>query len=158
MPSRATPAEAIPIAVIALDLDRFKRINDTFGHATGDKVLRVFADVLQASVRPTNLVARLGGEEFVAVIPDTGNEVAVAIANRIRAAFQKAAYFIDGQKLEATTSAGVATTEGQPRSLAEVLASADAALYRAEAAGRNCVVLAEQPVSNPPPRNLIRVA
>jgi diguanylate cyclase (GGDEF)-like protein len=146
-----------PVALIAFDLDRFKHINDAFGHATGDQVLRAFADVLSATLRPADLAARIGGEEFVAVAPGVSGEAAVAIANRICGAFQTVAQFVDGQKIGATVSAGVATAGGLAIDLADVLANADAALYRAKNAGRNRVVLAECPVELPV-SNVIRIA
>jgi len=150
--------DASPVALLAFDLDRFKRINDTFGHATGDQVLRVFADVLSSALRSSNIVARIGGEEFVAVVPGASDEAAVAIAGRIANAFQNAAQFLDGQKVEATVSAGVATNGGRMCNVADVLASADGALYQAKNAGRNRVVLAGgEPVALPAD-NVIRIA
>jgi diguanylate cyclase (GGDEF)-like protein len=147
-----------PVAVLAFDLDRFKRVNDTFGHATGDLVLRGFADVLSATLRPNNFVARIGGEEFVALVPGAGDDAALAIASRICEAFQKVAQFIDGQKIEATVSAGVATTGGRNRSFVDILASADAALYRAKSAGRNRVALAGTQPDGLPHGNVVRIA
>jgi diguanylate cyclase (GGDEF)-like protein len=132
--------DAGPVALLSFDLDRFKSINDTFGHATGDQVLRAFADVLSSTLRPTNILARLGGEEFVAVVPGADNEAAVAIASRIRVAFQNTAQFVDGQKIEATVSVGVATNDGQMCDVSDLLASADGAMYEAKNAGRNRVV------------------
>jgi diguanylate cyclase (GGDEF)-like protein len=147
-----------PVAVLAFDLDHFKRINDTFGHATGDQVLCAFADVLSATLRPNNIVARVGGEEFVAMVPGAGDDAAVAIARRIGEAFQKVGQFTGGQKVEATVSAGVATTGGRKQSVADMLASADAALYRAKSAGRNRVALAGGEPDGLPPGNVIRIA
>jgi diguanylate cyclase (GGDEF)-like protein len=150
--------DANPIALIAFDLDRFKRINDTFGHATGDQVLRAFADVLLTTLRQADIGARLGGEEFVAIVPGVSDEVAMAIAKRICDAFEKTAQFIGGQKIEATVSAGVATIDGQPNTLAALLAGADAALYRAKAAGRNRVVFAGETPVRPSMTNVVRIA
>jgi diguanylate cyclase (GGDEF)-like protein len=146
------------VTLLAFDLDRFKRINDTFGHATGDQVLRTFADVLSSSLRPTNIVARIGGEEFVAVLLGISNEAAVAIAGRICNAFQDSAQFLEGRKIEATVSAGVATTGGKKCNVADVLASADGALYCAKNTGRNRVVLAGNEPVGVPPNNVIRIA
>jgi diguanylate cyclase (GGDEF)-like protein len=147
-----------PVGLIVFDLDRFKRINDTFGHAVGDRVLQAFADALLATLRPTNIVARIGGEEFAAVVPGVGDEVAVAIATRVCDAFQKAAQFVGGQKVEATVSAGVATTGDGPDDVAEMLARADVALYRAKNAGRNRVILAAREPVRPPASNVVRIA
>jgi diguanylate cyclase (GGDEF)-like protein len=150
--------DASPVALLAFDLDRFKRINDTFGHATGDRVLCVFADVLSSALRSSNIVARIGGEEFVAVVPGASDEAAVAIAGRIANAFQDAAQFLDGQKIEATVSVGVATNGGRMCNVADVLASADGALYQAKNAGRNRVVFAGGEAVALPVNNVIRIA
>jgi diguanylate cyclase (GGDEF)-like protein len=121
-------------------------------------VLCAFADVLSATLRPNNIVARVGGEEFLAMVPGAGDQAAVAIASRICEAFQKVGQFIGGQKIEATVSAGVATTGGQTRSVADMLASADAALYRAKSAGRNRVALAGAEPDGSSHGNVIRIA
>jgi diguanylate cyclase (GGDEF)-like protein len=150
--------DASPVALLAFDLDRFKRINDTFGHATGDQVLCVFADVLSSALRSSNIVARIGGEEFVAVVPGASDEAAVAIASRIADAFQNAAQFLDGQKIEATVSVGVASNGGRMCNVVDVLASADGALYQAKNAGRNRVVLAGGELAASPTNNVVRIA
>lgn len=150
--------DADPVALLAFDLDRFKLINDTFGHATGDKVLCAFADVLSTVLRPINIVARIGGEEFVVVVPGGGDEVGIAIASRVRDAFQKAALFLDGHRIEATVSAGVATTARYGYDVTDLLASADGALYQAKNSGRNRVVLAGAAVVSLPPGNVVRLA
>jgi diguanylate cyclase len=94
----------------------------------------------------------------VAVVAGASDEAAVAIASRICSAFQNAAQFIDGQKIEATVSAGVATSGGQMCHVADILASADGALYRAKNAGRNRVVLAGNEPLGSPPNKIIRIA
>jgi diguanylate cyclase (GGDEF)-like protein len=147
-----------PVALLAFDLDRFKRINDTFGHAIGDQVLCVFANILSSALRSSNILARIGGEEFVAVVPGASDEAAMAIAGRIANAFQDAAEFLDGQKIEATVSVGVATNCGRMCNVADVLASADGALYQAKHAGRNRVVLAPGEAVVPLAYNVIRIA
>jgi diguanylate cyclase (GGDEF)-like protein len=129
-------------ALMAFDLDRFKKINDTFGHAMGDRVLRIFADVLGTTTRPTDLLARIGGEEFVALLPNAGCEAALSIANRVRETFQEAAQFVDGRRIDATVSVGIAATAGHPWTIIDILPLADAALYIAKNEGRNRVVLA----------------
>jgi diguanylate cyclase (GGDEF)-like protein len=150
--------DATPAALLAFDLDRFKAINDTFGHAIGDAALLTFATVLSAALRPACIVARIGGEEFVAVMPGVGEEAAVAIANRIRNAFRKQAEFVEGRRTNATVSVGVATTGGRACEVAELLASADSALYRAKNAGRNCVILAPRDGAGPAAANPARIA
>ena len=131
-----------PVHLLAFDLDHFKKVNDTFGHPAGDQVLRVFADTLSRILRSTDVAARLGGEEFVAAVPGCSVETALATAERIRHAFQDNARFVNGAKIGATVSVGVAVSDGFEGSVAALLAAADAALYRAKDRGRNCVVLA----------------
>jgi diguanylate cyclase (GGDEF)-like protein len=132
-----------PISLLIFDLDHFKTINDTFGHASGDRALQVFADVLSRVLRPSDFAGRIGGEEFAVVLPGCGIEAAFAIANRVRTAFQGDAYFLDGQHIAATVSVGVASTSDQARSLHEIIVSADAALYEAKSLGRNRVTIAD---------------
>jgi diguanylate cyclase (GGDEF)-like protein len=117
-----------PISLLAFDLDRFKKINDTFGHPTGDHVLRIFAGVLSKAARPADIAGRLGGEEFALALPGCSTEAALAIAGRIRAAFQDEAHFVNGQPVRATVSVGVAAKREQAGNLAEMIASADGAL------------------------------
>ncbi len=122
--------------LIMADIDFFKRVNDSYGHATGDDALVDFVGVIRANVRRTDLVARLGGEEFCVLLPQSGAERAITVAERIRAAFESTALKgIDGRL---TASFGVACRRlGEP--IREVLARADAALYRAKEGGRNRV-------------------
>jgi diguanylate cyclase (GGDEF)-like protein len=135
-----------PVTVMIFDIDHFKSVNDRFGHAAGDDVLRVFADVTVASLRITDLVGRVGGEEFAALLPCAMDEALLA-AERVREAFETSGVAIDGAPIETTVSIGVAG--GPPNTELEVLmASADTALYQAKRAGRNCVEAAsEQPLS-----------
>jgi len=146
-----------PVSLLLFDLDHFKTINDTFGHATGDRALRIFADVLSRLLRPSDFAGRIGGEEFAAALPGCGREAAFAIANRVRAAFQSDACCVDSQRIGATVSAGVASTSVQERSLHDIMISADAALYQAKSLGRNRVVLADE--HTPPSENsVVRIA
>ena len=140
-------AKREPVTLLMFDLDNFKAINDCYGHATGDETLRVFAKTAIAAMRVDDTIGRLGGEEFGAIVPGDG-AIAVSIAERVRLAFEQAAAEIAGRPTNATVSIGAAwTAEKAPAGL--VLADADAALYRAKAAGRNRVMLAERPVSAP---------
>jgi len=148
----------IPISLLAFDLDRFKGINDTFGHLMGDQVLRMFADVLSWTLRPADISARFGGEEFVVVLPGCSIQAALAIADRIRSAFQDNTLFVGGHRVGATVSVGVASSFGQASSLASILASADRALYRAKASGRNRIMQAESDDLDSSPPNVIRIA
>lgn len=126
-----------PLSVALLDVDRFKLYNDSFGHPAGDDVLRAVAQVLQQAVRPYDVVARYGGEEFALVLPATGADGALVIAERCRRALQRAVW----PHRPVTASFGVATSTAgeQPAGL---LVRADKALYEAKRAGRNRVVAA----------------
>jgi diguanylate cyclase (GGDEF)-like protein len=127
-----------PLSVIAIDLDGFKAINDSFGHAAGDEILRRFGATAASVVRPGSMIGRLGGEEFAVVLPDTSFGAAFVVAERIRAAFAAACREIDGRSVEATLSAGVATAHPDS-TLDRILADADEGLYRAKALGRDRV-------------------
>ncbi|MCX7297920.1 MAG: GGDEF domain-containing protein [Hyphomicrobiales bacterium] len=131
-----------PTAVLLVDLDHFKSINDRFGHALGDRVLEIFAATTLESLRATDLVGRIGGEEFAAVIYDTNSEKALAVAERIRDSFAKAAQEVDGRPVCATVSIGVVYCDGPVLDIAELLAQADQALYFAKENGRNRVEVA----------------
>ncbi len=128
-------ARKTPVSVLAFDLDHFKSINDRFGHKSGDAVLGLFARTAQTSLRADDVVGRIGGEEFVAVISGTLAEACIA-AERVRSAFERAAVAPGGPQIPATVSIGVAC--GLPdASIDMLIARADAALYRAKANGRN---------------------
>ena len=126
-----------PVSVLLFDLDRFKSINDRFGHAVGDDVLRRFARTVTASMRSTDVIARLGGEEFAAILPSGATEAAL-VAERVRGAFETAGVEVTGHHMDATVSVGIAAAVA-PTNIEAVLARADAALYRAKANGRNRV-------------------
>jgi diguanylate cyclase (GGDEF)-like protein len=131
-----------PVAVFLLDLDHFKSVNDRFGHAMGDRVLQLFAGVASSSLRSSDLIGRLGGEEFAVLLADADRDNAYIVAERVRAAFEAAAHSVDGQQLCATLSVGIAIIQSARDNLAKLLTQADKALYRAKAAGRNRVELA----------------
>jgi diguanylate cyclase (GGDEF)-like protein len=128
-----------PAALLLFDLDKFKHINDAFGHDAGDKVLTAFCDVATATLRPDDLFGRLGGEEFASLLPATSLDQGLAIADRIRAGFAVTRLVVGADALTTTVSVGVATSEGRDPDLARLMLAADAALYRAKAAGRNRV-------------------
>ncbi|MHB9880938.1 diguanylate cyclase [Pacificimonas sp. ICDLI1SI03] len=129
-------ADGTPLSLILLDLDRFKRVNDDYGHTAGDIVLRRIADMIAANVRGVDVAARFGGEEFAIILPSIGPEEAWQAAERIRRLIEKAEIDANGQCVRMTTSAGVATlTPGGD--LNSLIARADRALYAAKYAGRN---------------------
>ncbi|WP_137131218.1 GGDEF domain-containing protein [Rhizobium sp. FY34] len=132
--------------VILCDLDHFKRVNDTYGHYSGDLVIRSFADLLQSSAPPEAVVGRLGGEEFCVMLPDVTMESALMLAQALRGAI--AMQTISGlpQNFRVTASFGLAalTSSGD---LSSAMRRADAALYDAKAAGRNCVRVYREPLA-----------
>jgi diguanylate cyclase (GGDEF)-like protein len=137
-------ASAQPVSVLAFDLDHFKSINDSFGHGMGDAMLQLFANVARKTMRGGDVIGRLGGEEFVAILSGTLAEASIA-AERVRSAFTAATNDPDGLGIPATVSIGVAC--GSPNATIELLiARADAALYRAKANGRNRIELADEAV------------
>ncbi|MEJ2503842.1 MAG: diguanylate cyclase [Gemmatimonadota bacterium] len=131
-----------PITVVMFDLDRFKQVNDTYGHQAGDEVLRKLADILRESAREIDRLGRYGGEEFLAILPDSDPEAGITFADRVREAVESEPFALgDGDRISMTISAGVATyphddADG-PRRLVHY---ADQALYSAKNAGRNAVV------------------
>lgn len=130
-----------PISVLMTDIDRFKLINDTYGHDCGDHVLREFAQRLRGNLRGIDLACRYGGEEFVVVMPDTDAKVAGIVAERIRGAIAGAPFDCGRQDvLQVTVSVGVATMLSSDRSVDDLVKRADMALYEAKSAGRNRVV------------------
>ena len=135
-------ADPRPTAVLLIDLDHFKSINDRFGHALGDRVLEVFTEAARQSMRPADLIGRLGGEEFAAVMRDTSCDKAVAVAERIRESFAKAAQTVDGRPTSATVSIGIVHCQEVVLDMPELLAQADQALYFAKENGRNRVEVA----------------
>ncbi|WP_349369792.1 PleD family two-component system response regulator [Salinarimonas sp.] len=133
---------ARPLSVLVLDIDRFKAVNDTFGHDAGDEVLREFATRIRSQTRGIDVVARFGGEEVVVVVPDTGLESARAVAERICERIESEPFAIHQgtRAIPVTVSIGVAARTLEDRSPAEILKRADLALYQAKQQGRNRVV------------------
>jgi diguanylate cyclase (GGDEF)-like protein len=123
-----------------IDLDHFKQINDTHGHATGDVVLRHAVQVCREHLRPGDLFGRLGGEEFGILLGDCTREQAIAIADRIRLAIEASPMVLDDSVVSISASIGVASTATSGHDLQRLCRDADAALYRAKRAGRNRVV------------------
>lgn len=144
----ASAQGAMPLSLIFLDLDHFKRVNDRYGHQTGDEVLRQFGQILLGQCRENDIAARYGGEEFVILLPNTPIEDAVNVAERLRSQLAAATYTgPQGERLTVTLSAGVAAhpTPATFGDLHEHLRAADRALYAAKLAGRNRIVVYEVP-------------
>lgn len=129
-----------PLSVLMIDLDRFKAINDTHGHAAGDEVLRVVAESVRASLRGGDLVGRWGGEEFLAILPSTGASGAEVVAERVRHTVSSAPVVEGDRLIPVSVSIGVAMLEGEEGD--ELVAQADAAMYAAKTAGRDAVHVA----------------
>ncbi len=134
--------EPRPMAVMLLDLDNFKGINDRFGHAIGDRVLQMFAEVGSGCMRRYDIFGRLGGEEFAALLVDTSRERALAVAEQIRASFVEVTGMVEGKPVVATVSIGVVISYDAVLDLSALLAQADHALYRAKDNGRNRIEIA----------------
>jgi diguanylate cyclase (GGDEF)-like protein len=129
-------ARGEPVTLMMFDLDHFKSINDRFGHAVGDDVLRVFAQVARSSMRTSDIVGRLGGEEFAAIVPGT-MDIAAKIAERLRAGFEIAGATVGAHAIGATVSIGAATAYAPATDLDALIIRADQALYQAKHGGRN---------------------
>jgi len=130
------------LSLLMIDLDRFKGINDRFGHPAGDMVLCGFAEVLKSALRVSDFPARYGGDEFAVILPETGKTDTWIVAEKIRAALAKVSFEVGDEGTAATASVGVASFGGANRTSATLLAAADAALYRAKHRGRDRVELA----------------
>ncbi len=127
-----------PLSVALFDLDHFKKLNDTLGHAAGDVAIRRFGGILAAAVRSTDLPCRYGGEEFAVLFPETAARSALAVVDRVRRAVEREPFARDGRAFRITVSAGVADTQGlSSEDRDELLVRADRALYYAKDTGRN---------------------
>lgn len=134
--------DGLPLSVLFVDLDRFKTINDRYGHAVGDQCLRAVAATLAGALGEGDIFGRYGGEEFIAILPGSGGAAAREIGERLRAAVERQVIEIEGQVLKLTVSVGVATRRDGERTPAATTERADKALYGAKRAGRNCVQVA----------------
>lgn len=141
----------LPFSLLLVDVDHFKNINDRYGHRAGDRTLRTLALVLNRDMRAVDRVARIGGEEFAVVMPDTRADAAMETAERVRSmAAARKVHAAGGKTITITISVGVATFPQHGDSMEALVEAADQALYRAKAAGRNCVrqAAAVQPTAN----------
>ena len=141
----AIAENAKPVSVLLFDIDHFKRVNDSFGHAVGDAILKGMAQRVTGTLRESDMVARYGGEEFVVVLPDTTAEEAVVVAERLRRGIGTAPFAVEGQEqpLSISVSIGVATTQDPMEEATLLLSRADASLYQAKDSGRDCVISAD---------------
>ena len=148
-----------PLCLAMLDIDHFKLVNDTYGHLVGDKALRAVTDALREQLRSYDLAGRFGGEEFVILLPQTREENALSIAERLRMHIADMSVPVSGDKpddcLRLTVSVGVASLNDANRELTDLIAAADAALYIAKQTGRNKTQIAD---ANAPLAQIIPVA
>ena len=130
-----------PLSVMMLDADHFKRVNDTYGHDIGDRVLKSLARICRETIRDSDILCRFGGEEFTVTLPDTAPETAAEAAERLRAALAEARVPLDdGVEIQFTVSIGVTSLIDADGGLETLLARADGALYQAKEQGRNRIV------------------
>lgn len=132
-----------PVALVMLDADHFKRVNDTAGHQAGDEVLKQIVREARHVLRGSDMVGRIGGEEFALLLPSTTPQEALDIAERLRSAVEAVVHDIAGQTLRVTISLGIASLDATTDNLEDLLAAADEALYAAKGAGRNRVHVAQ---------------
>ena len=133
-----------PLCLAMWDIDYFKKVNDNYGHDVGDRVLKAFSDVIMKRIRKTDMFARIGGEEFVLLMPDTSSDVALTLNNELRETFMKCKFSYEDTTFSATSSVGIAdfTESDTPES---VLKKADLALYESKDTGRNrCTIFKEK--------------
>jgi diguanylate cyclase (GGDEF)-like protein len=133
------------LSLLFLDLDGFKSVNDTHGHLCGSRALVEAAGVIRRCARETDIVARFGGDEFAVILPDTGSEGAMAVAERVRERIFAHRFLVeDGLEIHLTSSIGVAALPDVAASAEELVKAADTAMYRVKDAGKNGVRLASE--------------
>lgn len=128
-----------PLTFMMMDIDHFKRINDTYGHHAGDQVLKNVASICTDNLRVHDLFGRIGGEEFSAMLPETNLNDAIVVAERIRKSIEEAEWAIDGKKVSCTISIGMSQLNDDSETLDNLMKKADEALYLAKSSGRNCI-------------------
>lgn len=142
---KAAESKDKELSVLMLDIDHFKMVNDTYGHAAGDQILAEFSKRISHNIRGVDLAARYGGEEFVVIMPDTETDLAHTIADRLRQNVDEELFVVTGQDepIHITVSIGVSSTAKSGYSSEKIFESADKALYEAKASGRNKVIIAD---------------
>lgn len=140
--------DRVPLSVVLMDIDHFKEFNDTYGHKAGDEVLQALGKILSSKTRAGDIACRYGGEEFMVIMPSAHPQEAFRRAEQWRKIFASTHIINKGQILSATLSAGVATFPDHGTTDDDIWRAADNALYKAKAAGRNCVAVYERPESN----------
>lgn len=129
-----------PLSVLMLDIDRFKLVNDTHGHAAGDEILRQLSGVIRGALRETDIIGRIGGEEFAAILPETALQGATETAERLRKAVVTSPCEYEGIRIHYSASIGVSDRRPQDANLHQILKRADDAMYGAKTSGRNRVI------------------
>jgi diguanylate cyclase (GGDEF)-like protein len=132
-----------PLTLILADIDYFKKVNDIHGHAAGDSAISWVAQHLKKMSRETDILARIGGEEFAIVLPETEFSAALQVAEKFRVAIEQSPLQFEDKSIPITMSFGVSARQQHDTSIEQILARADQALYTAKGAGRNCVKSAE---------------
>ena len=125
-------------SILLIDLDYFKKINDTYGHLIGDEILKNIAKILKESLRNVDHIGRLGGEEFIVILPNTTLKNAVLVAEKVRDAIANFVHNIEEQNIQTTVSIGIASYNPLDDDVNQIIERADQALYKAKSSGRNC--------------------
>src|SRR5262249_16726187 len=141
--------EQRPLALLLFDIDLFKSVNDRFGHDAGDAVIRHVAGVCRTEISGADILARVGGEEFVMLLPGTIGKQAMARADAMRQRLEATAFAVDGASIGVTISIGVSEAAGPAESIGDLMKRADRALYQAKRDGRNCVRFGRPALSEP---------
>ena len=136
-----------PVCVVMADLDRFKRINDNFGHEAGDTVLKKFARILKDNCRNSNMCGRVGGEEFLIVLTHSDIQEATIAVERIRERLAEEIFTFGVHEVIVTASFGIASVDGESKNFSQLVSHADGALYSAKRLGRNRIALATGPLA-----------